>query len=289
MIEPPLIAFVGKGGTGKTTLAALFLKRALSLGCKPTLAIDADPNSCLPDLLGLNVSMTVGSLKREVLDKKEELARSSLSKTEYCEYALENAVAESTGFDLVVMGRPDGEGCYCFVNGVVRALIQRMKRNYRLVIADCEAGLEHLSRKTLGDVDTVFIISDLSRKGVQTAIRQVELMREVTIRTNRTFLIFNNLPGGVLQEAAAELREPVAPFAESASQGLAAPPQPALLELSDMATRAGLTLAGTVRHDTLITEYERAGRSLLELPGDAVSYLDLARIVDTARILGENR
>jgi CO dehydrogenase maturation factor len=266
MIEPPLIAFVGKGGTGKTTLTALFLKRALSLGCKPTLAIDADPNSCLPDLLGLEASLSVGSLKREVLDKKEELARSSLSKTEYCEYALENAVIESTGFDLLVMGRPDGEGCYCFVNGIVRALIQRMKRSYRLVIADCEAGLEHLSRKTLGDVDTVFIVSDLSRKGVQTAVRQVELMREVAIRTNRTCLIFNNTP---VQEADAAL--------------------PAVQELSDMAAQAGLTLAGMIRHDALITEFERAGRSLLELPEDAVSYIDLTRIVDTTRILGENR
>ncbi len=268
MIEPPLIAFVGKGGTGKTTLAALFLKRMLSLGNKPVLAIDADPNSCLPDLLGLEVSLTVGSLKRDVLDKKEELARSSLSKTEYCEYALLNAVVESTGFDMVVMGRPDGEGCYCFVNGVVRALIQRMKKNYRFIIADCEAGLEHLSRKTLGNVDTVFIVSDLSRKGVQTAVRQVELMREVAIRTNKTRLILNNVPDGALQEAAEE---------------------PAVQELSDMATRAGLALAGMVRHDALVTECERAGRSLLTLPEDAVSYLDLAHIVDTARISDKNR
>jgi CO dehydrogenase maturation factor len=258
MTEPPLIAFAGKGGTGKTTLTALFLKRMMSLGRKPALAIDADPNSCLPDLLGLKASATVGSLKREVLDKREDLARSSLSKSEYCEYALANAVAEATGFDLLVMGRPDGEGCYCFVNGVVRALIQRMKRSYRLLIADCEAGLEHLSRKTLGDVETVFIVSDLSRKGVQTAVRQVELMREVGIRTNGTFLVFNNVTDDVPRE------------------------------LTDMAERAGVTPAGAVRHDPLVQEYELAGKSLLEIPEDAVCYADVTRVLDAARIPVQN-
>jgi CO dehydrogenase maturation factor len=251
MSEPPLVAFLGKGGTGKTTLAALYLTHAVAAGRKPILAVDADPNPCLADLIALEVPMTVGSIKRQVLDKRDELARTSLSKTEYCEYALENAVIESKGFDMVVMGRPDGEGCYCFVNGVVHALIRRMKRGYALVIADCEAGLEHLSRRTLGDVDTAYIVSDPSRKGVQTAIRQVALMEEVSVRVRRVLLIFNNT----------ETREP--------------PP-----DLAAAARAAGLHVAGAVRHDGLVGEYERSGRSLMELPHDSAALSDMRGIMD---------
>jgi len=249
--EPPLVAFLGKGGTGKTTLSALYLTHALAADRTPILAIDADPNSCLADLLALKVPMTVGSIKRQVLDKREELARTSLSKTEYCEYALENAVIESKGFDMVVMGRPDGEGCYCFVNGVVHALIQRMKRSYALVVADCEAGLEHLSRRTLGDVDTAFIVSDPSRKGVETAIRQVALMEEVSLRPRAVLLVFNNTEG----------REP--------------PP-----ELEAAARAAGLRVAGAVRHDRLVVEYERSGRSLMEMPRESEALSDVRGIMD---------
>jgi CO dehydrogenase maturation factor len=248
---PPLIALLGKGGTGKTTLAALLLKLFRAKGVKPILAVDADPNSCLPDLIGLSASATVGSIKREILDRREELASSSLSKTEYCEYALENAITESAGFDIVVMGRPDGEGCYCYINSIIHSLIDRLKRSYRLVIADCEAGLEHLSRRTLGNVDTALIVSDLSRKGVETAARQVALMNEVSISTRRVLLVFNNSPDTTVPR-----------------------------ELADAVRRSGLSVAGVVRHDTLVSRYELSGRSLLELPENCTAYSDLTEIMD---------
>jgi CO dehydrogenase maturation factor len=251
MDGPPLVAFLGKGGTGKTTLAALFLRHALAAGPRPILVVDADPNPCLADLIALPVPTTVGSIKRLLLDKKDELSRASISKTEYCGYALENAVVECTGFDMVVMGRPDGEGCYCFVNGIVHALIQRMKRSYRLVIADCEAGLEHLSRKTLGELDTAVIVSDPSRKGVETAIRQVALMKEVSLTPRRTLLVFNNTESRELPR-----------------------------ELAGTVREAGVSVAGAVRHDPLVMEYERAGRSLMELPEDSVSLGDVRAMMD---------
>ena len=105
---PKLIGFIGKGGTGKSTLTALFLKYILERGISPALVIDSDPNSCLSELLGLNVDSTIGSIRRELLEKKNQLTDSSISKYDYCEYALSNSIIEAKGFDLVVMGRPDG-------------------------------------------------------------------------------------------------------------------------------------------------------------------------------------
>jgi CO dehydrogenase maturation factor len=251
MGTPRLVALLGKGGTGKTTLTSLFLKCVLEKNGAPVLAIDADPNSCLPDLLGVRAEKTVGSIKRDLLDRREQLAAASVSKAEYCEFALENAIVESIGFDLVVMGRPDGDGCYCFVNSVVQTMIGRLKKNYGLVIADCEAGLEHLSRRTLGEIDVAFIVSDLSRKGVATAVRQVALMAEVRMVARQVFLLINGLNSDRLPTNMVAIIE-----------------------------QAGLPLAGTVRHDALVEEFERSGRSLLELPPTAVSYADVRKIVD---------
>ena len=190
---PKLVGFIGKGGTGKSTLASLFLKYILGNSIFPVLVIDSDPNSCLSELLSLNVDSTIGSIRRELLEKKKQLTDSSISKYDYCEYALSNSIIETKGFDLVVMGRPDGPGCYCMVNNVVQIMIEKLKKNYKLIIVDAEAGLEHISRKTLGNIDISFIISDLSRKGILTAKRQVDLFKELEIKTESNFLIINNV------------------------------------------------------------------------------------------------
>ncbi|MFC1752272.1 AAA family ATPase, partial [Thermoproteota archaeon] len=165
-----LIGFIGKGGTGKSTLTALFLKYVLHSETKPVLVIDADANSSLAELLSLEADTTIGNIREEVLKKKNAPDLSSISKQEYAEYALHNSIIESIGYDLVVMGRPPGQGCYCFVNSIVKMMLEKLKKNYKLIVVDCEAGLEHLSRKTLGDMKQVFIVSDPSRKGVVTGI-----------------------------------------------------------------------------------------------------------------------
>ncbi|MFH1767725.1 MAG: AAA family ATPase [Candidatus Omnitrophota bacterium] len=249
-----LIGFIGKGGTGKSTLAALFLKYILQEDIKPVLVVDADPNSCLAELLSLEVASTVGQLKQELLDKNNRAAAKAISKYDYCEYALNNSVIESLGYDLVVMGRPQGEGCYCYVNNVIKTMIDKLKKSYALIIVDCEAGLEHLSRKTLGQVDGAFIISDLSRKGILTGLRQADLMRELDIDTDKKFLVINN----VIDPAKLEDFNDV--FAS--------------------VNNSRLRYAGFIRKDAKISEFELNAKSLLDLPGDSAAYSDLVRIME---------
>ncbi len=250
---PKLIGFIGKGGTGKSTLTGLFLKYILEKNISPVLVIDSDPNSCLAELLGLKVDSTIGSIRRELMDKRNQANDASISKYEYCEYALSNSIIESRGFDLVVMGRPDGPGCYCMINNVVQMMIEKLKRNYRLVIVDCEAGLEHISRKTLGSIDVAFIVSDLSRKGILTAGRQTELIRELDLKTERNYLVVNN----IIED------ERVKDFESIINE----------------VCNDDLGYAGIIHNDFNIADFERRGESILGLPCGSVSYADLAAMM----------
>lgn len=250
---PKLIGFIGKGGTGKSTLTALFLKYLLQKNIKPILMIDADPNSCLPELLNLTVDKTVGNIRQELQNKNKELS-ASISKYDYCEYALNNAVIESAGFDLIVMGRSEGPGCYCYVNNIVKLMIEKLKKSYKLIIVDCEAGLEHLSRKTLGDIDISFIIADLSRKGILTGVKQVKLMKELEIGTEKNYLLIND----VIDESKIKDFEK-------------------LIQESD---NEELKYLGIIHHDENILKYELNQRSLLTFPEDSKSYHDLRNIID---------
>ncbi|MCK4359830.1 MAG: AAA family ATPase [Candidatus Cloacimonetes bacterium] len=248
-----LIGFIGKGGTGKSTLTALFLKYVLQKNVKPILVIDADPNACLGELIGLHVENTIGNIRQKLLNKKYEYS-ASISKYDYCEYALNNAIVESKGFDLIVMGRSDGPGCYCYVNNIVKLMIEKLKKNYQLIIVDCEAGLEHLSRRTLGDINISFIIADLSRKGILTGVKQVELMKELEIQTDKNYLLIND----VIDEDKTKDFE----------------------KLIKESNNEELKYLGIIHHDENILKYELNQNSLLDLPDDSKSYRDLRNIVD---------
>ncbi len=249
---PKLIGFIGKGGTGKSTLTALFLKYVLEKNIKPILVIDADPNSCLPELLNLKADKTIGSIRQELLNKNNEIS-ASFSKYDYCEYALNNAIIESKGFDLVAMGRTDGPGCYCYINNIIKTMIEKLKRNYKLIIVDCEAGLEHLSRRTLGDINISFIIADLSRKGILTGVKQVELMKELEIKTEENYLLINN----VIEDKSIDNFE----------------------NLIQQTKNEKLKYLGVIHHDENILKYELNQNSLLDLPDDSKSYHDLKNII----------
>ena len=255
---PKLIGFIGKGGTGKSTLTALFLKYILEKNIKPILVIDADPNSCLPELLNLEADKTIGNIRQELRNKNNEIS-ASFSKYDYCEYALNNAIMESRGFDLVAMGRTDGPGCYCYINNIIKTMIEKLKRNYKLIIVDCEAGLEHLSRKTLGEISIAFIVSDLSRKGIKTGTKQVELMKELEIQTAENFLLINN----VIEDKSIDNFE----------------------NLIQQTEDEKLKYLGVIHHDENIMEYELNQDSLLELPGNSKAFLDLKNIINEINLI----
>jgi len=154
----PTIAITGKGGTGKTTFASLLVKH-LSTKSATVLAVDADPNSNLDARLGMHVEQTIGDLREDLL---KEHFPAGVAKSELIEYQIRLALVEGDTFDLIAMGRPEGPGCYCYINNVLRDVLDRLSVNYDYVVIDNEAGMEHLSRRTTRDVDVLFIMSDVT-------------------------------------------------------------------------------------------------------------------------------
>lgn len=195
------IAVGGKGGVGKTTLSALLVQMLSKSGS--VLAIDADPSSNLHLSLGLPLENSVGDIREDMSKqvKRGKFAQ-GLSKQDYLELKIQEALVESEGFDLLAMGRPEGPGCYCAANNMLRLVIDRLSSNYRFVVIDNEAGLEHVSRQTTRDVDFLLLVSDPSMKGVLTAVRLKELIKELRTSIGRIGLIMNRLNGSLSPELA---------------------------------------------------------------------------------------
>jgi len=170
------IALAGKGGTGKTTLSALMCRSLQACNVKPILAVDADPNSCLADKIGLTVERTIGSV-REELRAKPDAKPAGISKNEWIERQINESLVEATGMDLLAMGRQEGPDCYCFINNLLREYLGRISRDYKAVIIDNEAGMEHLSRRTDGRVDVMLVVCQPTVIGARTASRIVDLVK----------------------------------------------------------------------------------------------------------------
>src|SRR5512143_645659 len=172
------IALAGKGGTGKTTMAGLLLKYLLKRHKTPVLAVDADSNANLNEVLGVCVLDTLGNARE---DMKKGDVPSGMTKDVFMSMKLEQAVVESEGFDLIAMGRPEGSGCYCAANSLLVGFLEKLVDNYPYIVMDNEAGMEHVSRLTTKNVDLLLLISDPSRRGLQAALRINELARELNI------------------------------------------------------------------------------------------------------------
>ena len=185
-----IIALGGKGGTGKTTIAGLLVHFLRKENKGPVLAIDADPNENLGEVLGLKPQASIVGILDELSEKKDQLP-AGMTKERYIEYRLEEAVQESKGLDLLVMGRPEGPGCYCYVNTLLRDLISRFSRQYPFIVIDNAAGMEHLSRRTERKMDILVLVSDYSILGIRAALKIYELAKGLKIKIGRSFLIIN--------------------------------------------------------------------------------------------------
>ncbi len=200
-----IIAMAGKGGTGKTTLAALLLKYLREKKLTPVLAVDADSNPNLNELLDLEVGITIGQIRQ---DLKSEMPP-SITRDQYMEMKVHQALIEEKGFDLLVMGQPDGPGCYCAANQHLAATMDHLAPNYKFIMVDNEAGMEHLSRMNLRSIDYLFVVSDSSARGILTARRIAELTSPLAVEIKKKCLVVNRAPDPLTPELEAKIKEAV--------------------------------------------------------------------------------
>lgn len=248
------IAFAGKGGVGKTSICGMLIDYLSKKGGGPVLAVDADANSNLNEVLGIKIETTIADIREDIA--RAEAAEispipSGMTKKEYAIYKFGDALAEETNFDLLVMGRGQGMGCYCYVNDLLRDQILKYYQNYRYLVVDNEAGLEHISRGILPPVDLIILVSDCSRRGIQAVGRIAVMIKELKLKVKETYLIVNRAPDGVLNDGTKE---------EIAAQGL--------------------NLLGVLPQDNLVYEYDSAGKPLVTLPEDSLVKKALSALIE---------
>lgn len=244
-----VIAMAGKGGTGKTTLSALIIRHLKKKGRGPILAVDADPSSNLADALGFGGTRSLGTAREEFFETKGNLPP-GMTKETYLEMKLHEILVESPGLDLLVMGRPEGPGCYCYANNILRRHLDQLIDNYPYVVMDNEAGMEHLSRRTTQGVDHLLFLSDYSVKGIRTVGKIRELIDELKLSITKKHLVVDRAPQeldpGFLQEI----------------------------------QNQKLDLLGRVPEDPFIFEYEMKGKPLLDLPDESSAVQVVAEMME---------
>ena len=198
---PHTIAVAGKGGVGKTTTCGMMIDYLCKKGNGPLLVVDADANSNLNEVLGIEVETTLGAIREEMARAEMKgTIPAGMTKADYAEIKFNSALIEEDDYDMLVMGRTQGKGCYCYVNGVLKSQVDKYAKNYSYIVMDNEAGLEHVARGTLPHVDTMLLISDCSRRGVQAVARVAEMIEEMELKPSRMGVIINRAPGGVLDD-----------------------------------------------------------------------------------------
>lgn len=249
------IALAGKGGTGKTTIAALLIRSILKRGNGPLLAIDADPAANLHMALGLPMPTTVGEIREEMGEAVQAGQLGvSISRHDYLTREIQLALEESEQFDLLAMGRPEGQGCYCAVNHLLRQILDDMGKSYRYVVIDNEAGMEHISRRTTKDVDLLLLVSDPTVRGLRAAAEMQKLAADLEINVKQTQLVLNRVEG--------ELASP----------------------LQQMMQETGFTLVGMIPADPRVNQLDAIGQPLIDLDEDSPTLAEIERI--SAKLLG---
>ena len=246
-----VIAVTGKGGTGKTILSSLLI-HFISQKTTSVLAVDADPDSNLPDALGVAemVEKTLGDIREVFQVSRDEMG--STNKEQWLEGKIYGEViVEADRFDLLVMGRPEGEGCYCFANNLLRGVLRRLMRHYDYIIIDSEAGLEHFSRKTIDSADYIIVVTDMSKKGLATAKRIKEMSQELDLGFRDIFLVGNRI-------ANREAEEVIKKFADE----------------------IGMKILEFLPYDEKIAELDLRGEPVINLPEDSEYYQKVGKIAD---------
>ena len=198
---PHTIAVAGKGGVGKTTTCGMLIDYLCKKSSGPVLVVDADANSNLNEVLGVDADVTLGTIREEMAQAElRGTIPAGMTKADYAEFKFNSALIEEDDYDMLIMGRTQGKGCYCYVNGVLKTLVDKYAKNYTYVVMDNEAGLEHVARGTLPHVDTLLLISDCSRRGIQAVARLAEMIQDMDLKPGKLGLIVNRAPGGVLSD-----------------------------------------------------------------------------------------
>ena len=201
MAKPHTIAVAGKGGVGKTTTCGMIIDYLCAKHDGPVLVVDADANSNLNEVLGVEAETSLGQIREEMAQAElKGTIPKGMTKAEYAEMKFNDALIEEDDFDMLIMGRTQGKGCYCYVNGVLKAQVDKYAKNYSYIVMDNEAGLEHVARGTLPHVDTMLLISDCSRRGIQAVARLAEMINDMELNPGKMGLIVNRAPGGVLDD-----------------------------------------------------------------------------------------
>ena len=248
------IAVAGKGGTGKTTFSALMIKQLLLSGKRPILAVDADANANLNEALGLEVEQAISDVINR-LAKNMDPIPAGMTKDQYISFKIHETLSEGDDVDLLVMGGPEGQGCYCYPNNLLRQFLLTLSNNYPFIVMDNEAGMEHLSRRTTDEVDVFFVISDGSVRGIRSAGRIKQLIDSLDLKIKEKYLVITRIS----EEELAEVQEEV--------------------------EKTGLKLIGVIPNDELVTEYDRQSKPLINLPDDSKAVKAVKKILENAGIL----
>ncbi|MGE4272831.1 MAG: AAA family ATPase [Desulfitobacterium sp.] len=242
------VAVAGKGGVGKTTFTALLLRQMVKeLRGKTILAVDADPNANLNEALGLEVTATISELLED--SKNPKAIPTGMPKDVFIEYKLQQSLIESTDIDLLVMGGPQGPGCYCYPNDLLRKYLETLGNNYDFVIVDTEAGLEHISRRTIPRIDLMFVISDSSARGIRSAGRVNDLINGLRSAVNEVFLVVTKTTEGSLDSLQKEI------------------------------DKTGLRLIGDIPLDSMVVTHDLEGSPLYTLPDDSLAVQSVQKIL----------
>jgi CO dehydrogenase maturation factor len=230
-----VMAMAGKGGTGKTTIAALIVRLIKEKKMGSVLAIDADPNSNLGEFLGVKAADSIGKILDDLSAAPDKIP-SGMAKDRFIQLKVQSAVQEEDGFDVLSMGKPEGPGCYCYVNNVLRGVMTKLIKDYDYIVIDNEAGLEHLSRRTTRFADILIIVSDASSIGLKSAKRINELARDLKFEVKKSALLVNRFNKDIPKE---KIRE------------------------------TGLSYLGSLPRDAEIEELSLSGKSIFDLKSDA--------------------
>jgi len=246
------IAMAGKGGVGKTTVSALVTRYFSKHSNDPLLAIDADPNSNLGETLGLDIEKTVGDIREDFM-KDPQAVPSGMDKILYLEMLMNQVLIERNAFDLLVMGRQEGQGCYCMVNNILNRFADELEKNYKYLLVDNEAGMEHLSRRTSGKVDILVMVTDYALRGLRAVGRINDMLGDLKLDVKHKGLIVNRAP-------------------ETLSQ-------PFLDEVESI----GIPILCTIPDDNNLLEFDMERRSLLELEDDSPAVAAINQMMEKVK------